>query len=106
MKSDQFELFSVAPGSMVLQNDQGEYEVTYAATGVYTFTCTATDSDGNTDTESVDITVGSYHSMYSSIIYHSVYSRYHENCNMSQNYAKCNFSIYFLNNISFMLLIF
>ena len=64
----QYELFSVAPGSMIQQNDQGEYEVNYAAPGVYTFTCTATDSDGNTDTESVDITVGSYHSMYSNIL--------------------------------------
>ena len=54
---------------MIQQTDQGEYEVNYAAPGVYTFTCTATDVDGNTDTESVDITVGSYHSMNSNILY-------------------------------------
>ena len=64
MEIYQYELFSIAPGSMIQQNDQGEYEVNYPVPGVYTFTCTATDSDGNTDTGSVDITVESYHSMY------------------------------------------
>ena len=65
-----YTLFSLVPGSMIQQNDQGEYEVVYAVAGIYTFTCTATDSDGNTDTESVDIKVGSHHSMYSGIPFH------------------------------------
>ena len=63
-------LFSSAPGSMTGDTNTGEYTVVYAVTGVYTFTCTATSSDGNTKTESVAIRVGSQLSMYSGIPYY------------------------------------
>ena len=39
------------------QNDDGDYLVTFTAAAEYTFSCIATDAEGNTDTEEVSATV-------------------------------------------------
>ena len=43
--------------TLVKQNVEGDYLVTFTAAAEYTFSCTATDAEGNSDTEDVSATV-------------------------------------------------
>ena len=43
--------------TLITQNTDGDYLVTYTVAGEYTFSCTATDAEGNSDTEDVSATV-------------------------------------------------
>ena len=51
-------------GFQLVENDpvSGTYSVTYTAAGMYVFSCTATDAEGNTGTGEVEVTV--FHGMY------------------------------------------